>query len=238
MSNNDQSKSNDTAKTFKYATREEWLQAAIEYVRPMVNAAAEAAGMAKHSMPTHIRVSCGFGWAKAENSSILGQTFASVVTDDGQSAVFVSPVIASAEDALMVLMHELVHVVDDCISGHSGRFVEIGKALGLDGKPTQMLPATALQAELMLIAADLGDYPHSRLDIDMIRAASKTPSTPSKPRVRVSSGPAAQHGSRHIKAVCMNSACDARGYLVRTSAHWISVATPICPVCKTDMHVS
>lgn len=231
-------KNNDAEVTFKFDTREAWLLAAIEMLRPQINAAGTSAMMQDDALPEQIRVSCGFGWARAENTAILGQTFATLVTDDGVPAVFVSPVIDNAFDALMVLAHELVHVIDDCASGHAGRFVVIGKALGLDGIPTQMLPGVGMQADLMLIAEELGAYPHSKIDIDLIRAASKAPSTPEQPRVRVTSGPRAQHGSRHIKAVCMNNKCDAQGYLIRTSAHWINVATPICPVCRTDMHVS
>jgi hypothetical protein len=215
-----------------HATREEWLLAAIDQVRPTF---AEVG----HPLPTEIRVSVGFGYgARAESRYILAQTWATVTCADNIPAVFISPMIEANDDALAALLHELVHVADDCISGHSGRFVEIGKAIGLEGKPTQMLPGVAMFATVVTIAETLGHYPHAALDPNATRVEvpTGTPTTKSG-GTRVHTGPARQT-NRHYKAVCMNAECPAIGYLVRTSNHWLTVATPICPVCKAEMTVT
>jgi len=218
-------------RSMKYATREAWLSAAINAVRPLFVSIG-------HPLPKKVRVSVGFGYnGGAENKHILAQTWATVTSADGTPAVFISPVIAEATDAYAALMHELVHVADDCKSGHRGNFVAIGQKLGLEGKPTQMLPGVVLYAELVTIVASLGSYPHAALDPNPYGGTETPVGAPDTPVRRVRTGPAVQV-NRHFKAECHNKACSAEGYLVRTSQKWLSVATPICPVCMTEMHVS
>jgi hypothetical protein len=211
-----------------HVTREEWLNSAIDAVRPMFTEAG-------YPIPQRVRVSVGWGYgAYAESKFILGQTWATVTSADFVPAVFISPAIDDADIALGVLLHELVHVVDDCKNGHRGDFVTIARAVGLEGKPTQAFPGVALQASIITITETLGHYPHAALNVNAVGT-----DDPSKPgtKVRVHTGPGRQT-HRTYKAVCMNAECEALGYLGRHSRHWLNVATPICPVCRTDMVVT
>jgi len=217
----------------KFATREEWLAAAINAVRPIF-------ADVEWDLPDTIRVSVGFGYnGAAENKHILAQCWAKCTSDDDTNAVFVSPILGDAVDVLSAVMHELAHAADDCKSGHRGDFKTIGEAIGLEGKPTQMLPGVALSATLITIVETLGAYPHAVLDPMAVRSEVPVGSDgePIPAGARVRTGPATQT-NRHHKATCMNSECVAIGYLVRTSQHWLSIATPICPVCRTEMTVT
>jgi hypothetical protein len=214
-------------------TREQYLLAAIEQVRPLFIEAG-------HPLPDAIKVSVGFGYStRGESKHILAQAWAACTSDDGSNAVFVSPILKTADDALAALMHELVHVADDCVHGHGKVFGEIGSKIGLEGTKTQMLPGVSLMATLITIVEALGAYPHAQLDPNATRSGQpRTDDDEAARGGRVHTGPARQTGTRHIKAVCMTEICTARGYLVRLSQHWIDVAVPICPVCTHKMHVS
>jgi hypothetical protein len=213
-------------------TREAYLMAAIAQVRPIFKAAG-------HPLPAVIRVSVGWGYAtRGESKHILAQAWARCTSADDTNAVFISPRLSTADDALSALMHELAHVADDCEHGHGAQFKVIGEAIGLEGNATQMLPGIALSATLITIAEALGTYPHSELDPDATRAPADPSADPVKPPSKVHTGPARQVGSRHIKATCMYDQCAAIGYLMRVSRHWIEVAQPICPVCRTEMTVT
>jgi hypothetical protein len=215
-----------------YADREQWLMAAYTKVR-------EVYAREGHVLPPveEILISTGFGLSKGENRYILGQTIAPGGSADGKTwTVFVSPVLATGEEALNVLCHEALHVLVGCEAGHGPAFARAGEALGLEGKPTSMMPGPALQAELMLVSLELGDYPH--VAVDLVKVSGPVQKTPegADRAARVTSGPRRQ-SCRHVKCVCANPGCEAKGYLVRTTARWIEVAVPQCPVCRTDMEV-
>ena len=48
--------------------------------------------------------------------------------------MFVSPYLADAIEVAAVLVHELIHVFDNCRNGHKGPFRKIAKKIGLEGK--------------------------------------------------------------------------------------------------------
>ncbi|WDS51688.1 SprT-like protease [Microbacterium phage Barnstormer] len=138
-----------------FTTREEWLVAAIEALRPLF---AEAGA----ELPT-VRVSVGWPGGNGRKNSVIGQCWGSAASADKVAQVFISPVLDDAVKVLDVLTHELVHAVDDCQSGHKGPFAKLAKALGLEGKMTATVAGEELKAKLEDIAADLGDYPHAAL---------------------------------------------------------------------------
>jgi len=181
-----------------------------------------------------IKISTGFGLAtKGENKSILGQTIAPGGAADGKTwTIFVSPVLATGEDALNVLCHEALHVTAGC--DHGSAFARAGKTLGLEGKPTEMLPGPALQAELMLLAMELGDYPHVAVDMAKVLASEPAEGDRPRARARVTTGPARQT-CRYVRCACTTEGCDAAGYLVRVTARWLEVGPPLCPSCREPM---
>jgi hypothetical protein len=237
----------------KYATREQWLMAAYALLRPkfdelaeIVNTAAEATGktlpgIAVYTMPETIHISVGFGWgAKRENEIIVGQTWRAERSADKVNHMFISPEVAHASTVLGIMIHEMLHVLFDCDHGHDRVFAAFGEALGLEGKPTEMLPGPAFEMELMLMAeAELGAYPHSVLDVQ--RSTAIVPAGAPVPVgggmiERGYVGPAPQR-ARQIKAWCSGTdgGC---GYTMRVARSWIAVARPVCPnpTCPRHLH--
>ena len=143
-------------------TREQWLEAGVKHLGAVF---AEAG----HLLPA-VKVSCswpGGGSAKKR----IGECWARRMSAANVNEIFISPRIAEPVDALDILAHELVHAVDDCVHGHKREFVAIGKAVGLTGKPTQMKAGADLRAKLEQIAAKIGPYPHSTLDLSSRKKA-------------------------------------------------------------------
>lgn len=163
----------------EFATREAWLMTAIENLRPMF---AEI----DRELPESIRVSTG--WTKRARTGSVGWTWISDVAEDKVSNVFISPEIADSVTVLRILLHELIHVQDDCQHGHTGEFKVMWKALGFTGKATQCTAGEELQDTLEALVVLLGDYPHAKMNVGE--------GGPGK-----SSGPAKQT-ARQIKFTC------------------------------------
>lgn len=176
-------------------TREAWLLLAIDHLRPTFSAIAR-------QLPIGTRVSVGhpLGSRRA-----IGQCFPSRAAVDGRHQVFISPRLDDPIEVLAVLIHELVHVVDDCRSGHRGQFSSIAKALGLVGPMTSTSASPQLEARLQRLAVRLGTYPHAALGI--------------------ASGAKSKQTTRMVKVVCPDC-----GYLARTTRYWIDLkGAPWCP---------
>ncbi|WP_336628483.1 MULTISPECIES: hypothetical protein [unclassified Microbacterium] len=141
--------------TTTYNTREEWLIAAVEALRPYF---AEQGA----DLPA-VRVSVGFAGGRGNKNATIGQAWAKEAAADGVAQVFISPVLSDAVEVLAVLVHELIHVWDENKSGHRGAFAKLAKAMGLEGKMTATVAGDALRDKLALIVLELGDYPHAAL---------------------------------------------------------------------------
>lgn len=211
-------------------TREAWLWKAIEALAPRFEEIGLPVDLDK------VRVSVGFGstGARQENSVILGVTYARSCSADDHSEIFISPEDADTTSMLATLMHELGHAADDLESGHKGRFAEAMTRLGLEGKMTATTPSIELAADLMVLAAELGEYPGAKLDIKTAHVPAP-PVGPDglpipgwvPPRTHSGSGP---QTARMIKHSCRHEDCDAHGYTVRIARSWVSkFGPPICP---------
>lgn len=201
-------------------TRESWLEQAVDIFRPRFI----EVGL---PLPASIHVSVGFAYgARRENGKVLGQCWARAASDDGVNHLFISPEVGDTFDVLETLLHELIHAADDCVSGHRGQFAEAATRLGLLA-PMTFTPATPkVQAELVLIAVELGDYPHGALHPQ----PAKVPvGATTNGGIKLHSGPSKQ-GTRMIKVTC--TTC---GYTVRTTRRWLEHGSPICPVDMESM---
>lgn len=188
----------------KYETREQWLLAAIELLKPRF------ASISKIVPP--IRVSTG--WPSARGLSAkrrtIGQCWSSESAKDGIPQIFISPWLDGTEllgfnGILSTLAHEICHAVAGQAAGHGKDFRRVALGIGLEGKMTECGFSDEKNAELQPIVDALGPFPHAKLD------ASKSPKK--------------KQGTRMIKCEC--SEC---GFLVRTSAKWINeVGSPHCP---------
>jgi hypothetical protein len=186
-------------------TREEWLLAMTEELRPLFAAAAAP-------LPEKLRVSCGWpsnrGLASPGSTSrTIGQCWPTDFSADGTPEVFVSPYVADAVDVAAVLVHELIHVFDNCRNGHKAPFRRIALAVGLAGRMTATHAGPELAAHLNALCSKVGPYPHASLDRSQVK----------------------KQGTRMLKVECPDC-----GYTVRTTAKWIEEGLPTCP-CGTEM---
>lgn len=180
--------------------REQWLNRAITEIRVYLTERLD------RDVPS-IRVSVGFPGGN-RTRRVIGQCWATTASEDGVAQVFVHPSLVHPVTVLEVLVHEMVHAIDDCEHGHRGPFVRMAKAAGLEGKITATKAGPELEAVLGTIAERLGDYPHAALVPNQKRRASAT---------------------RMLKI-----SCPACGYTARTTKKWLDVGVPVCP-CGTSM---
>lgn len=140
----------------KARTREQWMLAGVEALRPRF----EAAG---HPIPEKVRVSTGWPGGKGTKRSTIGQCWATATVADGTAAIFISPVLSDPVAILATLTHELCHAADDCKSGHRKGFIEIAKSVGLVKPWTATTPDEGLKADLAAIAKRLGTFDHGAI---------------------------------------------------------------------------
>lgn len=191
----------------KFATREEWLVAATLRL-------AEIFAEVEETLPP-VRLSVGWPGGRGRKNHVIGQCWNSAASTDGVAQLFISPVLDDASRILDVLAHELIHAIDDCKSGHAGRFAKIAKGIGLEGKMTATVAGEALKARLDVIAEELGAYPHAAMRVGADGA----------------DGPKKQ-STRMIKVECPEC-----GYVARTTRKWLEdVGAPYC-ACGGDSPV-
>jgi len=139
----------------KFSTREEWLMAAAQAVRPLF----DEQGAADYPK---FRVSCGFpkGGRKA-----IGQAWTPKASGDETAELFISPKLEKLTQYGVVdtLVHELIHAIVGNEEGHKGQFRKLAKAIGLSGKMTATFAEGALEDRMLELVAPLGPYPHAEL---------------------------------------------------------------------------
>ena len=218
-----------------HKTREAWLDAAIDQLRPRF-------GDLTYPLPEKIHISVGFSFGSvAENKIIGGTTLATFVSRDKINHVFISPALSDPAEVLGVLCHELVHVALDNADGHTGRFKEIATLLGLTGKMTHALPGDDLAWELFTMAAAIGDYPHGAVDLTALADAvlnpdrTKVPASERRaPAARPTSGPARQT-NRYLRLICPHTPDQGGAYLLRITRSQLDRGAPSCGICHAPM---
>jgi hypothetical protein len=148
-----------------HSSREDWLTAAIDEVRPMF--AAEGLSLAPK-----IRVTCGFP-AHHARSGRVGECHASAASADQHYEILISPVLADPARVFDVLIHELCHTLPGCMN-HGVTFAHAAHAMSLTPAPDWKSTAQAFDfaAKYGDIIESLGTYPHAALMV-----AGKTQST-------------------------------------------------------------
>jgi len=192
--------------------REQWLQNAVDKIKPLF----EAAGF---TVPD-LRVSCGFPskGGLATKKRVIGECWDGLCAADGKPQLFISPMLventpdimtpgnefAATQGVLATLVHEMVHATIGCKAKHGPKFKKAMTKLGLEGKPTATVAGAELIATLGKVIAELGAYPHSELRMVKERKVQTT-------RMRK----------------CMCPECE---YTIRLTKKWLDVGVPNCPV--------
>jgi hypothetical protein len=192
--------------------REAWLTLATSMLRPRFDAAG-------FSIPDNVRVTCGFPSkaATSRKNRRIGECWDSGRSDDQTFEIFVSPVIADPLEAAAILAHELVHATVGLKHAHRGPFKRCATAIGLDGPMTATVAGAAFREWFGAVAADLGPYPHARLNAT---------SAPKKQTTRM------------LKCECALCRDEGHPYIVRLSAATLEQGEPICPVHSEPMIAS
>lgn len=193
--------------TTTHSTREAWLVAAVEGLRPLFSAQSA-------DIPA-VKVSVGWPGGRGKKSNVVGQCWHPEAAADKAAHIFVSPAVSSPAEVLAILVHELVHAVDVNQSGHKGAFAKLAKSLGLVGKMTTSTAGEDLALELDKLATELGAYPHGALS-----AGGQGADGPKK------------QGTRMLKVECTEGS----GYVVRMTRKWLDeYGAPTCPCHSVKM---
>lgn len=137
-----------------YETREQWLQAAAEKMRPW---------MAEKDLKIEVKILFSAGWPKYGAPKSIGQCWSPTASDGQTAHIFICPTLGDDPvQVLHILLHEMIHASVGCECGHKGPFSRAAKAMGLQGKPTATYaePGTPLHGQLEVLAEELGPYPH------------------------------------------------------------------------------
>jgi hypothetical protein len=154
-----------------YKTREDWLLAAVEQIRPIFS-------LKRHQIPLDCQVSCGFA-STGTRSHHIGQCWSKSSTSNETNQIFISPTLGEPVEVLDTLVHELVHAVDDCQHKHGKEFKKIALSLGMVGPMRSAEAGPELKAKLVEIAKTLGPYPHGKLKVTHRKVISR-----SRPRAK------------------------------------------------------
>jgi hypothetical protein len=149
----------------KYTTRESWLLAAVDLLRPFFLEK-------NHVIPADVMVSCGFA-STGTRSHHVGQCWSKRSSANEQNQIFISPALHEPVEVLDTLVHELVHAVDDCQHKHGKEFKKIALSLGMKGPMRSADAGPELKVRLEQLAQKLGAYPHGKLQVTHHKAVSR-----------------------------------------------------------------
>lgn len=192
----------------KHETREGWLLAAIELMRPFFQEKG-------YTVPD-IRVSCGWPSSRAlsDKKKCLGEAWCKTAASDKVAQIFITPWLDKPSDAqgiLPTLVHEVVHATVGNKEGHNKVFGKCARAVGLEGK----LTSTSAGKDLLELCEkwhkQLGPLNHAKIN----------------PRMR----PTKKQSTRLVKCECKES-----GYVCRVTRKWLEdLGAPISPATNKPM---
>jgi len=188
-----------------YSTREEWLTAGIEELRPVFDAIGRP-------LPKRIRPACGFPLG-SKRSKAIGQCWADTASADSTVEVLVAPTLDNPVEVFEVLVHELCHATDGAMN-HGVKFQRTATKMGLMAVGSGKEPWKSTKGDAGFLTAyqamidGLDAYPHAALTF---ANAKKT------------------QGTRMLKACCPSC-----GYTVRLTQKWADQGLPTCP-CGDDL---
>ena len=200
----------DAAKPNTHETREGWLRAATNGLRPYF----ESCGF---PLPAKIRFAIAFP-STGRTGNRVGECWHASASTDEHYEVIVRADKFEPVEVLGILVHELVHAVLPPTTGHGKAYREAAQKLGLVGQMRYAMPGTLLQERLNDLAATLGPLPHASLRIADGRDGPRPVDRPKKQRARM------------LKAECPQCEKDGAPYLLRIAAAPVRrLGPPICP---------
>ncbi len=179
-------------------TREAWLLNAVEKLKPLFKKQG-------YDVPK-VQVSCGF--TSTGKNRHAGECWATTASLAAMNQIYISPKYDDAVEVMDILVHELVHALDNCQHKHGAEFKKIALAVGLEGKMRSAAAGAKLKNELTDIAKNLNPYPHVKLNLPTSVRVYKP-----RPKAR----------------------CSECGYEIGILKKWQHLGAPMCPVHKLAM---
>jgi hypothetical protein len=139
----------------KYTSREAWLQAATNSLRPYFE-------KLSYRLPEKIRFAIAF--TSGGKKGLAGECWRPESSADGHYEIIIKADRDDPVDILGILVHELVHALLPLSAKHGKKFKAIAGRVGLEGKMREAAPGPVLHERLSSIAENLGPLPHARLD--------------------------------------------------------------------------
>lgn len=205
-----------------HKTRESWLTEAVEHITQLY------AKTSENGDPVQVPpVVVGVGFPLTGGRKSRGHCWPTKAASDGISQVYISPVLGNddTQQILLTVIHELAHAIDDCQSGHTGRFRKLVEQMGLVAPWTSSTAGPGLPDILKPILETLGEYPGAMLDIGL---STKKPQTNRQLKAEckaiVDEDDAATYEAYQKR---LGETC---GYKIRASKATYDIGIPECPV--------
>ena len=148
-----------------HTTRESWLLAAVELLKPLF--------CAKGYVLPEALVSCGFT-STGVRSGHIGQCWSKRSSSNEINQIFIAPTLENPFDVIDTLVHELVHAIDDCENKHGKEFKKIALKMGMKGPMRSAGAGPELKETLNALLLKLGPYPHGQLKVSMRKSPRST----------------------------------------------------------------
>jgi hypothetical protein len=154
-------------------------------------------------VPEEVRISIGIPKGMHGSKKAIGQCWSNILSSDGHYEIFVSPELGKEVDVLETIAHELIHATVGTEEGHKGKFKTCALCIGFQGPMTTTPPDQKMIFKCEEIIKTIGPYPAGTLDLT---------------------------GRKKKATYLIKCECPECGYVVRTTAKWLEVGDPICPV--------
>jgi hypothetical protein len=172
------------------SNRETWLAEFASQAKPHIAASIGGLGGNEEAV---VRLSCGFP-PKTGRKATAAAIVPPSASDDFTAEVFVSPTVDNAQQVAALLL-PLLKVA---LQGN-----------WRSASPKVAAPAASLPSWADAILANLGEYPHAKIEITA----------------------APKQTTRLIKVACLND-----GYIARVSrSTLVNLGSPICPACNQSL---
>jgi hypothetical protein len=201
-------------------SREAWLDEALVHITDLY------AKTKEDGEPVRVPpVVLGVGFSVTKARSARGVCFHSKAASDGISQIFIAPTLGADDSAqiLCTLIHEVAHAIDDCESGHVGRFRKLVSQMGLVAPFTSATAGEALTEILQPILEKLGPYPGASINLGDIKQKKQ------KARMLKLFCKVPTESEPGKVATC--------GYTVRTTQLWIDKGIPSCPLHDEELEL-
>jgi len=141
-----------------YASREEWLNALVEEMRPVFLEAG-------CPIPEKVRVTMSL----TRKTKAIGTCFDKSMSKDKHYEILIRLDQAEASKVAEILCHELCHAAVGTKAGHRGAFKSCALAVGLTGKMTATVAGDYFVEWSTPILAKLGSFPHATLNLSKVK---------------------------------------------------------------------